>query len=138
MFLGDGPGAGKSVDQYIEEHKVIMFSKSYCPFCEQSKQLLKSKGVEYFALELDKIPGGGALQNALKAKKILSTLIQRKLVPHLTKHCKLPSSVLIAMQNPAGHCRSKPCWSLQVKRFLAGYSFKQFNHSIQTQCWPLA
>ena len=58
----------KSIDDYINENKVMMFSKSYCPFCTQAKNLLQQKGVEFFALELDQIPEGAQLQNALAAK----------------------------------------------------------------------
>ena len=60
--------SGKTIDDYISENKVMMFSKSYCPFCTQAKTLLQNKGVEFFAVELDQMPDGQALQNALAAK----------------------------------------------------------------------
>ena len=66
--------ANKSVDDYIAENKVMMFSKSYCPFCTQAKDLLKSKGVEFFAVEMDQMDGGDALHAALKAKSKQNTV----------------------------------------------------------------
>ena len=60
-------GANKTVEQYIQENPVMMFSKSYCPFCDQAKQLLKSKGIEFFAIEMDQMQGGDELHKELKA-----------------------------------------------------------------------
>ena len=57
----------KSVEEYISENKVMMFSKSYCPFCDQAKQLLQTKGVEFYAVEMDTMEGGNQLHNELKA-----------------------------------------------------------------------
>ena len=45
----------------------MMFSKDYCPFCKQAKAVLESKGVQYHVVEMDKIPDGGAMHQALKA-----------------------------------------------------------------------
>jgi hypothetical protein len=32
---------------------VVVFSKSYCPYCNASKSLLKEQGAKFVALELD-------------------------------------------------------------------------------------
>ena len=45
--------ASLRVDEYIAQNKVMIFSKSYCPFCTKAKQLLTSKAVEFFAIEMD-------------------------------------------------------------------------------------
>ena len=33
--------------------KIVIYSKSNCPFCESSKALLKSKGLEYTEIDCD-------------------------------------------------------------------------------------
>lgn len=39
----------------IDENAVVVFSKSYCPYCKASKALLSEKGAKYYLLELDQI-----------------------------------------------------------------------------------
>ncbi len=36
--------------------KVIVYSKSYCPFCDRAKNLLKNKGVAFEEINLDDKP----------------------------------------------------------------------------------
>jgi len=50
----------------IEENPIAVFSKSYCPYCRASKQLLTEQGAKFFVLELDQIDDGADLQNALE------------------------------------------------------------------------
>ncbi|KAL4911546.1 hypothetical protein BDW74DRAFT_173002 [Aspergillus multicolor] len=52
--------------QIIDENGVVVFSKSYCPYCKASKNLLNELGAKYYALELDNIEDGDDLQNALQ------------------------------------------------------------------------
>ncbi|KAJ1566838.1 thioredoxin reductase, partial [Cladochytrium tenue] len=47
---------------------VVIFSKSYCPYCRKAKGLFDSLGVPFAALELDVRPDGGAIQNYLQTK----------------------------------------------------------------------
>ena len=51
----------------IDENKVMMFSKGYCPFCTQAKNLLKSKNIDFKVIEMDEIQGGDQMHAALKA-----------------------------------------------------------------------
>ena len=39
-------------------HGVVIYSKSWCPFCSQAKQVFDGLDQEYFALELDEIEEG--------------------------------------------------------------------------------
>lgn len=39
----------------IDNNAVAVFSKSYCPYCKATKQLLSSLGTKYYTLELDQI-----------------------------------------------------------------------------------
>ena len=41
------------VKNRIAGRKVIVFSKSYCPYCTRVKQLLKSEGIPFTVVELD-------------------------------------------------------------------------------------
>ncbi|KAJ5444063.1 Glutaredoxin [Penicillium daleae] len=50
----------------INENGVVVFSKSYCPYCKSSKDLLDKLGAKYEALELDLIDDGSAIQSALQ------------------------------------------------------------------------
>ncbi|KAL3463840.1 putative glutaredoxin [Aspergillus heterothallicus] len=49
----------------IDENGVVVFSKSYCPYCKASKSRLTELGANFKALELDQIDDGAALQDAL-------------------------------------------------------------------------
>jgi glutaredoxin len=63
------------VNDLIKAHKVVVFSKSYCPYCDRVKDLLKQLSVQFYALELDNIGQEGALlQAALKTKSGQSTV----------------------------------------------------------------
>ncbi|KAI9490432.1 glutaredoxin-1 [Zychaea mexicana] len=61
-----------TVEQFVEDliknNKVVMFSKSYCPFCERAKKLLQKLGQDFFAMELDKDANGAAIQDYLQKK----------------------------------------------------------------------
>ncbi|CAF3355846.1 unnamed protein product [Rotaria socialis] len=46
------------VEKYINEHDVMIFSKSWCPYCKKIKEALRSANVEFYAIELDKIDDG--------------------------------------------------------------------------------
>ena len=50
----------------IKSTPVIVFSKSYCPYCVEAKNILQRGNVEYVAQELDTMSEGSAIQNALE------------------------------------------------------------------------
>ncbi|CAL3972022.1 hypothetical protein PZA11_005247 [Diplocarpon coronariae] len=50
----------------IDENGVAVFSKSYCPYCKATKALLTELGANYYAIELDQVDDGSAIQAALK------------------------------------------------------------------------
>ena len=45
--------AQQFVDEKIKTNKVMVFSKSYCPFCKMAKEALNDTGVKYGLVELD-------------------------------------------------------------------------------------
>jgi hypothetical protein len=47
--------AKTKAQKIIDENPVVVFSKSYCPYCKSSKALLSEKGAKYFLMELDQV-----------------------------------------------------------------------------------
>jgi glutaredoxin 3 len=43
-----------SVKDLIAQNKIMIFSKSYCPYCTNAKNLLQQKKAAFCSLELDK------------------------------------------------------------------------------------
>ncbi|KAL6244960.1 Glutaredoxin [Rhinocladiella similis] len=58
--------AKQKAQHIIEENAVVVFSKSYCPYCKATKSLLNDKHAKYFLMELDEVDDGAALQDALE------------------------------------------------------------------------
>ena len=56
----------ETAQRLIKENKVMVFSKSYCPFCTKAKQVLNSINVKYELIELDEDPNGAEIQQALE------------------------------------------------------------------------
>jgi len=54
------------VNDAIASKDVVVFSKSYCPYCSTTKALFKKEGIDYKVIELDQIEEGSAIQNALQ------------------------------------------------------------------------
>ncbi|KAH7392058.1 thioredoxin-like protein [Phaeosphaeria sp. MPI-PUGE-AT-0046c] len=53
------------VQSIIDENPVAVFSKSYCPYCRQAKELLSKSGAKFYAIELDQVDDGSAIQSTL-------------------------------------------------------------------------
>ncbi|KAK2028665.1 glutaredoxin [Colletotrichum zoysiae] len=58
--------AKQKVQQLIDENNVVVFSKSYCPYCRQTKSTLDELDTDYTVLELDQMEDGAAIQDALQ------------------------------------------------------------------------
>ncbi|OLN96715.1 Glutaredoxin [Colletotrichum chlorophyti] len=56
----------QKVQQIIDDNKVVVFSKSYCPYCRQTKSTLDELNTDYTVLELDQIDDGAAIQDILQ------------------------------------------------------------------------
>eukprot|EP00752_Nemacystus_decipiens_P007627 g6817.t1 len=56
------------VEKEVEGNNVVVFSKSYCPFCAKTKNLFASLGVDATVYELDQMDDGPAIQAVLGAK----------------------------------------------------------------------
>jgi glutaredoxin 3 len=46
------------IQNLTKNNKVVVFSKSYCPYCTKTKTLFKDLGVSAKVLELDQISDG--------------------------------------------------------------------------------
>lgn len=57
----------EQIKQTIAASKVVVYSKSYCPFCAKTKDLFSEMDVPITAIELDQMDGGSDLQQALTA-----------------------------------------------------------------------
>ncbi|KAK9336937.1 thioredoxin-like protein [Lipomyces starkeyi] len=53
------------VKELVSANPVMVFSKSWCPYCRQAKQTLDNENVEHTDLELDQIDVGDAIQSAI-------------------------------------------------------------------------
>lgn len=45
--------AKSKAEQLIQDNGVIVFSKSYCPYCKATKALLKERGAKFAIYEMD-------------------------------------------------------------------------------------
>ncbi|KAL2111309.1 hypothetical protein VUR80DRAFT_10263 [Thermomyces stellatus] len=70
------------VEGLIDQSKVVVFSKSYCPFCNATKSTLSSLGAEYTVYELDQLVDGTEQQDALQVltgqRTVPNVFIDRK------------------------------------------------------------
>nr|VDD28493.1 unnamed protein product [Brassica oleracea] len=51
--------------EIVSEYPVVVFSKTYCGYCQRVKQLLTQLGATFKVLELDEMSDGGEIQSAL-------------------------------------------------------------------------
>ncbi|KAG0227593.1 Glutaredoxin-1 [Actinomortierella wolfii] len=56
------------VEKLIAENAVVVFSKTYCPYCTRAKNALKEFNVEVTVVELDVEENGAAIQAYLLEK----------------------------------------------------------------------
>ncbi|KAJ3042807.1 Glutaredoxin-1 [Rhizophlyctis rosea] len=61
-------GTKELVENAIRDNKVVVFSKTYCPYCTRAKRLLDSLNVKYALFELDTRDDGSEIQGYLQSK----------------------------------------------------------------------
>ncbi|XP_065333470.1 glutaredoxin-2, mitochondrial-like isoform X2 [Cloeon dipterum] len=54
------------VREMIAKDDVVIFSKSYCPYCDMAKKVFDNMVVRYTVIELDKRSDGDQYQDVLK------------------------------------------------------------------------
>ncbi|KAI9292253.1 thioredoxin-like protein [Neoconidiobolus thromboides FSU 785] len=67
----------KRVEDLIANYQIVIFSKSYCPYCKKAKAVLLPKSENKFVLELDLDDDGAKIQ------KYLLTKTHRNTVPNI-------------------------------------------------------
>ena len=87
VALGSASGtASKSsfVKSIVKAHDVVIFSKSYCPYCRRAKAVFKELELkkEPYVVELDQREDGWEIQDAL------SDMVGRRTVPQVFVHGK--------------------------------------------------
>jgi len=55
----------QEIDLKIKNDKIFVASKSYCPYCNKAKSVLKSLGESADIIELDELSDGSAIQDYL-------------------------------------------------------------------------
>ncbi|XP_046991020.1 glutaredoxin isoform X1 [Schistocerca americana] len=58
-------GVGELVKNLIASDAVVIFSKTYCPYCTMAKEVFDKLKYKYTAIELDNRDDGDAIQSAL-------------------------------------------------------------------------
>lgn len=67
----------KYMKDLIQENNVMVFSKSYCPFCKKVKAHLKMHNIMYHCVELDLIKNGD------KMHELLIKMTKQRTVPNV-------------------------------------------------------
>jgi|GEM_PF-924403 len=67
----------EQIEKQIAVNKVMVYSKSYCPYCDMAKKLLETNGIEYEAVEINTVT------NSLVVQAILFNLTGQKTVPNI-------------------------------------------------------
>jgi len=58
--------ASQKVDYLLNSDvPVVIFSKTYCGYCSDTKNIFQSLGVSFEVLELDEVQNGGEIQSVL-------------------------------------------------------------------------
>ncbi|KAK9695068.1 Glutaredoxin [Basidiobolus ranarum] len=61
------PSTQELIKKYIQDNVVMVFSKSFCPYCDEAKGVLSQVYPDFTAIELDQLPDGGDIQDALQS-----------------------------------------------------------------------
>ena len=71
-FMGQSPpnpeqlnAASAFIDKTLSSHKLTVFSKSTCPFCDRVKRFLGGLGAKPYAVELNRRDDGSIIQDEL-------------------------------------------------------------------------
>ena len=74
------------VEALIKQHRVVVFSKTWCPYCNKVKQTLNNKSIDFHKVELDKglcykIKHYTIKLNSIQLLRLLSLLYNMKQHP---------------------------------------------------------
>ncbi|KAG4095620.1 putative glutaredoxin [Neocallimastix lanati (nom. inval.)] len=66
----------KYINNLIKNEKVIIFSKTYCPYCDSTKELFNSLNCPYKVIEVDE------MQNCREIEDYLAELTKQRTFPN--------------------------------------------------------
>ncbi|KAJ5363010.1 hypothetical protein N7541_003854 [Penicillium brevicompactum] len=94
------------VQKIINDNGVVVFSKSRCPYCSDTKSTLRSLDAEFQIVELDQMNDGGDIQDALqqltKQRTVPNIFINRKHIGGNSDLQKLSTGQLKGLLKEAG------------------------------------
>lgn len=66
-FQGEpvSPAIIAGLNKEIEANKIIVYSKTHCPYCKATKDTLRKLGAPFEVVELDRVKNGLTLQRGL-------------------------------------------------------------------------
>jgi glutaredoxin 3 len=86
----------RAVEEALRSERVVVFSKSYCPYSHRAKDTLAKHRIKIHAVELDKRADGGEIQDALEemtgARTVPRVFIDGKFVGGATETGELDAS----------------------------------------------
>ncbi|QCE13504.1 glutaredoxin-C4-like [Vigna unguiculata] len=89
---------GKFVDETINSHKIVIFSKTYCPYCKRAKGFFKQLNQVPHVVELDERDDGAKIQD------VLINIVGRRTVPQVFVNAQhLGGSDDVAASYESGH-----------------------------------
>lgn len=111
-------GVQERVNGLVEKNDVVVFSKSWCPFCMKAKQVLEAEGVDFVAVELDEM----AQEEADEMQMTLAQMTGARTVPRIFSKGKCLGGCddLLALQqsgNLAGSLSSDTASTTLAKDF---------------------
>lgn len=62
------------MEEWISGNPVVVFSKTWCPYCQNAKEALASVGADFLAVELDERDDGADIQSALTERTGVKTV----------------------------------------------------------------
>ncbi|PVU96887.1 hypothetical protein BB561_000905 [Smittium simulii] len=57
-----GPPTKQDIIEMINQNKIMMFSKTYCPYCQKAKTILKKNNISFKAFEADLQPNSNEIK----------------------------------------------------------------------------
>jgi len=64
------------INELFRQHKLVLFSKTFCPYCRTAKNVLKATGFKFHAVELDEAPNGAKMQKEISKLSGINTVPQ--------------------------------------------------------------
>ncbi|CAE7448116.1 MSRB5 [Symbiodinium natans] len=112
----------QKVQELVQEHSVIMFSKTTCPFCSRAKEVLKGSGSKFVVVELDELPP----QEAAAMQDVFADMTGARTVPRIfvRGECLGGCDDLLAIEQQGGLQKVLTGKSFQIQRSEAEWRAK--------------